>query len=135
MAKLPIVLLGSTGSIGTQTLELLAGPGNAPGVEVEVLGLSAHGSAQALLAQAQTWKPPFVALADSQAADSIKDRLPSGTTLFTGPEANLELIAACDFEVAMHGIVGRRGPGPQRGRPGKGQAPSLGQQRIHGPGR
>ena len=108
MANLPILLLGSTGSIGTQTLELVRSAG--PGIRVQ--GLSAHGSAQALLQQALEFRPRFVALVDSDAAQSIQAELPEGTTLFHGPDANLELIAACDFEVAMHGIVGAAGLRP-----------------------
>ncbi|HPF14601.1 MAG: 1-deoxy-D-xylulose-5-phosphate reductoisomerase [Planctomycetes bacterium] len=108
MAQLPILLLGSTGSIGTQTLALVREHRE----RVSVVGLSAHGSAEELLAQALEFRPPFVALCDPEAASRIEDRLPAGTTLFTGPEANLELVQAAPFRVAMHGIVGAQGLRP-----------------------
>lgn len=113
-----LLLLGSTGSIGTQTLELVE---RDPGA-FRVAGLSAQRSWRALLDQVRRHRPPFVALADPEAAEALAPELPPGTTLFRGPEANLELIAAASFDLAVHGIVGAAGLLPsvavlERGRP------------------
>jgi 1-deoxy-D-xylulose-5-phosphate reductoisomerase len=78
----------------------------------EVVGLSAHGSAEALLAQAQEFQPRFVALADGGRAGALEGQLPASTTLFQGPDANLELIEAAGFDLAVHGIVGAAGLQP-----------------------
>ncbi|MFT5197812.1 MAG: 1-deoxy-D-xylulose-5-phosphate reductoisomerase [Planctomycetota bacterium] len=108
MARLRILVLGSTGSIGTQTLELVRQDPQ----HFEVVGLSAHRSDVALLAQALEFKPRFVALADQDKAEDLGTRLPNSTTLFQGPDANLEMIEAADFDLAIHGIVGAAGLQP-----------------------
>lgn len=108
MARLRILVLGSTGSIGTQTLDLVR---QAPG-QFEVVGLSAHSRDRELLAQAREFKPRFVALADGQRAGDLAPQLPGSCTLFHGSDANLELIAATDFDLAVHGIVGAAGLQP-----------------------
>ncbi len=100
-----LLLLGSTGSIGTQTLDLLR---RAPG-GFRVEGLSARGSWRAIAAQAHEFRPRFVAVADAEAAESLRGELPHGTHLFTGPDAALELCRAADFDIAVHGIVGAAG--------------------------
>ncbi len=105
MARLPLLLLGSTGSIGTQALDLV----RAHPDRYDVVGLSAYRSSAALLQQAEEFQVPFLALEDEEAAQQIEDRLPQGCTLFRGPEANQELVAAATFDVALHGIVGATG--------------------------
>jgi len=100
-----ILLLGSTGSIGTQCLDLVrADPGR-----FRVEGLSAGRGGEALARQVAEFTPRFVAVRDADAADAVRAALPEGATLFVGPEANLELIAAADFDLAVHGIVGAAG--------------------------
>lgn len=101
----PIIVLGSTGSIGTQTLALVAEPDSG----LQVTGLAAHSSWELLRDQVQETGATMVALADPAAATSIRPHLPANTTLFSGPGAMLELIAAADFEVAIHGVMGRAG--------------------------
>ncbi|MCP5021558.1 MAG: 1-deoxy-D-xylulose-5-phosphate reductoisomerase, partial [bacterium] len=108
MARLRILVLGSTGSIGTQTLDLV----RLDPERFEVVGLSAHGSDQALLDQALEFKPRFVALADADRASRLEAGLPAGTTFLRGSSANLEMIAAADFDLAVHGIVGAAGLEP-----------------------
>lgn len=100
-----LLVLGSTGSIGRQTLELLQSDRD----RFQVVGLAARSSAAELLEQARRFRPKFVALVSPRAAESIADQLPEGTTLFRGPEALLELIAAADFDLAVHGVVGAAG--------------------------
>jgi 1-deoxy-D-xylulose-5-phosphate reductoisomerase len=103
-----LLILGSTGSIGTQTLDLV----RADRRGLAVAGLAARASVEALRAQVQEFRPPFVAVEDRDAAERLAPDLPPGTKLFRGPQANLELIAAADFEVAVHGIVGAAGLRP-----------------------
>jgi len=100
-----LLLLGSTGSIGTQTLELLRDSRGSFRVE----GLAAQRSWRELAAQAREFQPRFVALADPAGADELRRELPAGTHLFTGEDAALELCRAAEFDVAVHGIVGAAG--------------------------
>ncbi|MHC4264228.1 MAG: 1-deoxy-D-xylulose-5-phosphate reductoisomerase, partial [Planctomycetota bacterium] len=103
-----LLVLGSTGSIGTQTLELVRQPDSG----LAVAGLAARGSVEAMEAQVREFAPAFVALSDPEAAERLRPRLPASTTLFSGPEASLELIAAAEFDTAVHGIVGAAGLAP-----------------------
>lgn len=100
-----LLVLGSSGSIGTQTLDLV----RADRSRLEVVGLGAARSADSLLRQILEFRPRFAALVDPEAAERIRPDLPEGTTLFAGPQATLELIEAADFDTAVHGIVGAAG--------------------------
>lgn len=100
-----LLVLGSTGSIGSQTLELVREPGSG----LQVAGLAAHSSWEALGRQAEEFRPPVVALTDPQAAASLRAHLPAGTRLLEGPDALVQLVEEADFEVAVHGVVGRAG--------------------------
>lgn len=100
-----ILLLGSTGSIGTQCLDLVrTDPGR-----FDVVALSSGRGGEALARQVAEFAPRFVAVRDEAGAEPVRAALPAGATLFTGPDANLELIAAADFDLAVHGIVGAAG--------------------------
>lgn len=103
-----ILVLGSTGSIGTQTLDCVR-TSTRP---AEVAGLAAMRSWEALLKQCQEFNPPFAALTDEAAAAELRPLLPAGTHLFSGPEAVLELVRAAEFDVCVHGIVGAAGLSP-----------------------
>lgn len=100
-----LLLLGSTGSIGTQTLELLRDSRGSYRVE----GLAALRSWREVAAQAHEFRPRFVALADPSGADELRRALPAGTHLFVGPDAVLALCRAAEYDVAVHGIVGAAG--------------------------
>ncbi len=103
-----ILLLGSTGSIGTQTLDLVRREDSG----CAIAGLAANRSWEAVREQVREFGPPFVAMSDPEAAERLRPHLPAGTTLFAGPEAVIELIAAAEFDVAMHGMVGAAGLAP-----------------------
>ena len=100
-----ILVLGSTGSIGTQTLALAREAGSG----LAVVGLAAQRSWEALLGQAEEFRPPFVALEDSAAAEQLRPRLPAGTALLAGPGAAEELARIAAYDVAVHGVVGAAG--------------------------
>ena len=113
-----LLLLGSTGSIGRQTLELVA----RSRAEFRVTGLCASNSWEAVLAQVREFQPVVVALADPAAAERLRPELPRGTTLLCGPDAAEELAAECEYDIAVHGITSAAGVRPservlERGRP------------------
>jgi 1-deoxy-D-xylulose-5-phosphate reductoisomerase len=100
-----LLVLGSTGSIGRQTLELVR---HAPR-DFRVLGLAAGLAHEALLAQAREFRPACVALADAAAAERLRAELPAGVALRAGPEAAEELAAELDYDLVVHGITGAAG--------------------------
>ncbi len=102
-----LLVLGSTGSIGVQTLSVAA---ESPG-EFSVWGLAAHSNAERLLEQAWVFRPSVVAMADATAADALRDRLPECTVLLTGGEGVLELcrMAEGNADMAVVAIVGIAG--------------------------
>jgi 1-deoxy-D-xylulose-5-phosphate reductoisomerase len=100
-----LLLLGSTGSIGTQTLDLVRASKSA----FRVRGLAAARSWQALAEQARELLPDVVAIADPDAAAPLADALPAGVALRAGPEAALELASELDYDLAVHGMVGAAG--------------------------
>jgi 1-deoxy-D-xylulose-5-phosphate reductoisomerase len=100
-----LLLLGSTGSIGRQTLDLVR---RTPG-SFRVAGLSAAGSWERLLEQAREFRPKLVAMLDEQAAEHLRQDLPAGTGLRVGPQAAEELADELDYDLAVHGITGAAG--------------------------
>ena len=98
-----LAVMGSTGSIGTQTLEVAA----ACAGRYEITALGAGRSVEALAAQARAVRPKLVALADAGAAPRLARLLPAGTELLAGPDAMAT--AAVSAEVAVNGVVGFAG--------------------------
>ncbi len=98
-----VAVLGSTGSIGTQTLDVVAAEGDR--FHISVLG--AHSSVELLAEQAREVRPEVVALGDATRAAELKELLPSGTTLEAGPDAMAAV--AAEAEVVVNGVVGFAG--------------------------
>lgn len=103
-----IVILGSTGSIGRQALEIVdAYPG-----EFTVVGLAAHANAELLMRQATKWRPRRVAIVDEGAADNLATVLPAGIELLRGAEGVVELVSTGEADLVLNGIVGYAGLEP-----------------------
>ena len=77
-----IAVLGSTGSIGTQTLEVAA----ANPERIRVVALAAHKNDQLLEAQIRKFHPVLAALSDTEAARRLKERYEGPTEILAGPE-------------------------------------------------
>ena len=103
-----IAVLGSTGSIGRQTLDVLrAHP------ELGRVGaLAAHGNAELLLAQAREFHPAFVGIADEAVAAVLRPYLPAGTRLAVGNEAASEAAALPEADIVVNGVSGFAGTEP-----------------------
>ena len=100
-----LVILGSTGSIGVQALEVVAANPTA----FNVVAISAYGSTPALIIeQARTFKVQVIGVVIN--ADVIREALP-GVAVIDGPTAASE-IAAITCEVVLNGITGSIGLGP-----------------------
>ena len=103
---LQVAVLGSTGSIGRNTLEVIeASAGRfAPWL------IAAYRSVDVLLAQANAYRPRWVVILDSASAEGVgQERLPKGTRLAVGAEALDELVRAPEVDRVVSAIVGAAG--------------------------
>ena len=100
-----VSVVGSTGSIGTQTLDVVAAEAD----RFEITAIGARSSIDLLAEQAAAVRPRIVALADDSHAKELAGRLPPGTELRAGPDA-LTSIAA-EAEVVVNAVVGFAGLG------------------------
>jgi 1-deoxy-D-xylulose-5-phosphate reductoisomerase len=98
-----VLVLGSTGSVGRQSLDVLAGLPDSH----RVVGLSAARSARLLSEQAAAFRPQAVALAD--AAHAAELRVPPDCRVFTGPEGIVRLVEHVAPDVVICGITGAAG--------------------------
>ena len=98
-----VAIAGSSGSIGTQTLDVLrAENDHAPG-SYEVVALAVAGSVDTVVAQAREFGPRLVAVADETARSAVADALP-------GVEVVAELAAVVEpADVVVNGVVGFAG--------------------------
>jgi 1-deoxy-D-xylulose-5-phosphate reductoisomerase len=101
-----ILILGSTGSIGTQALDVCA---REP--ELEVVGLSAERSWEELLEQARAHDVGRVALADRDAAARAGEVWTDGRVL-SGAEGLVSLVVDSGAELVLNALVGSAGLGP-----------------------
>ena len=103
MTTTSISVLGSTGSIGTQTLEVV----EAEPDRFEIVALGAGSSVKELAAQAARVRPQVVAIADADRAGDLRELLPKGIEIEAGPTALASL--ATDADVVVNGVVGFAG--------------------------
>ncbi len=101
-----LLILGSTGSIGTQALDVLA-----HGEELELVGLSAGSSWEALVEQARAHRVKRIALVDERAARMAADAWPEGEVL-AGAEGLVRLVVESGAELVLNALVGSAGLGP-----------------------
>lgn len=105
-----IVILGSTGSIGTQALDVARSHPD----RFKVVGLSAGANQELLVGQVREFLPPVVAIADEEAARDLKERLGpvTGVEILTGPEAAEQLAREAEADMVLNAMVGAAGLGP-----------------------
>jgi 1-deoxy-D-xylulose-5-phosphate reductoisomerase len=101
-----IVIVGSTGSIGTQALEVIEGS-----EELEVVGLAAGRSFEPLVEQAGRLGVGRIALADESAAARAAESWTGGEVL-AGPEGLVGLITETECDLVLNALVGSAGLGP-----------------------
>jgi 1-deoxy-D-xylulose-5-phosphate reductoisomerase len=103
-----VAVLGSTGSVGEQALDVIrAEPGR-----FRVVALAAGRSAAKLAAQARELRPAAVGLVDQTVAAGLAAELPPGCRLAVGPEAVAELAAADGADVVLNAVTGSVGLAP-----------------------
>jgi 1-deoxy-D-xylulose-5-phosphate reductoisomerase len=101
-----VVILGSTGSIGVNALEVIRYLPN----RLSVLGLSAHSSWEQLFKQAQEFRPRWVVLSDPQAyEESNRSLLPKETQLLFGNDGIERMVSSKETNLVVSSIVGAAG--------------------------
>ena len=98
-----IALIGSTGSIGRQVIDVV----NAHKEQFEIESLVANGSAEEFLRQVELVKPKYAALCNEQAGKSIAHKIPQGTRFAYGEQAALAGVEYGDIAfVSASGFAG-----------------------------
>ena len=103
MLATTVAIMGSTGSIGTQTLEIIQEHPD----EFEVVALGAAKSLELLVEQAIKYKPQVVAISDSALEKELRQKLPSHIDVISGPDALANASSISD--VVINGVVGFAG--------------------------
>ncbi|MCD6021587.1 MAG: 1-deoxy-D-xylulose 5-phosphate reductoisomerase [Actinomycetia bacterium] len=106
-----VTILGSTGSVGTQALDVVRRNPE----RFKVIGLSAAGTNEELLAgQIREFLPPVVGIADEEAAEEVRTHLGSirGVDFVVGPEAAERLASEAEADIVLNALVGSSGLGP-----------------------
>ncbi len=99
-----VLILGSTGSIGRQALDVIAGS-----EELRAVGLAAGSDWEATLEQARAYGVPAIAIADEEAA--ARARAEWHGHVLGGEDGVRELIVASGADIVLNGIVGAAGLG------------------------
>ncbi|RJQ54299.1 MAG: 1-deoxy-D-xylulose-5-phosphate reductoisomerase [Actinobacteria bacterium] len=100
-----VSILGSTGSIGRQAVEIaLAYPQEFP-----VVALSTHGNIELLRQQAIRLRPQAVVVVDEEAAERLRPYLPAGTKLLSGAGPLAEIASLEGVDLVLNAIVGYAG--------------------------
>ncbi len=103
-----LTILGSTGSIGTQAIDVIA---SRPG-EFRVVALAAGRNVTRLAEQAQALRPELVVVSDEDAARRVTSGLPAGTRVAFGRDGLIEAARHPEAELVLCGLVGALGIEP-----------------------
>lgn len=111
MSRYDVAILGSTGSIGTSTMEVLEGL-EAHGNEVHVAALTTHNSVEKLADQVRRWRPAMAVVADAsrlgELADALSD-ISGEVELAGGQEAVAGAAVHEEAEIVVNALVGGGG--------------------------
>lgn len=100
-----VAVMGSTGSIGRQTIEVV----EAEPDRFKIVSLGVGTSIDAAAAQARAVRPDVVAIAEASLASQLASLLPAGIKVHAGPDALADVATASD--VVVNGVVGFAGLG------------------------
>src|ERR1700749_4824878 len=101
-----VIILGSTGSIGEQALDVVERSD-----DLEVFGLAAHTAFGKVIEQAQKHGVERIALSDDRAAARAAEAWTGGKVL-EGAEGLVELITDTECDLVLNAVVGSAGLGP-----------------------
>jgi 1-deoxy-D-xylulose-5-phosphate reductoisomerase len=103
-----VVLLGSTGSIGTSTLKVVE---DLPG-QIRLLGLAAGNNSELLLKQTLHHRPEAISISDPRQARELENTLGTSTRVYAGEEGLVKLATLPSADIVLIAIVGTAGLQP-----------------------
>ena len=106
-----VCILGATGSVGVNTLDVIARHPE----RYEVFALTAQSRIDELLQQCARWRPRYAAVPDGVPSQALRERLAAegiDTEVVSGPQALCELASHPDVDAVMAAIVGAAGLAP-----------------------
>ncbi|MBW8863387.1 MAG: 1-deoxy-D-xylulose-5-phosphate reductoisomerase [Verrucomicrobia bacterium] len=103
-----VVLLGSTGSIGTSTVKVAE---DLPD-QIRLIGLAAGNNSELLLEQTRRHKPAVVSISDPAKAKELQDTLGTSAKVYAGNEGLLKLATLPEADIVLIAIVGTAGLQP-----------------------
>ena len=107
--KKKIVILGSTGSIGTQTIDVIASNQD----KFELYGITAHSNSELLIKQALKYKPNFVIVTKEECYQTVKEALANeDIKVFAGIDSVCDLVSMPSVDIVVTAMVGYAGLKP-----------------------
>jgi 1-deoxy-D-xylulose-5-phosphate reductoisomerase len=107
--KKKVVILGSTGSIGTQTIDVIASNTD----KFELFGITAHSNSELLISQARKYKPNFVIVTKDECYPIVKEALSNeDIKVFAGIDSVCDLVSMPSVDVVVTAMVGYAGLKP-----------------------
>lgn len=103
-----VVLLGSTGSIGTSTIKVVE---DLPD-RIQLIGLAAGNNLELLLEQTRKYRPRIISITDPAKAKQLREQLGSDTEVFHGNDGLLKLATMPEADIVLIAIVGTAGLQP-----------------------
>ena len=104
-----IVLLGSTGSIGTQTLDVVRNNKD----ELKVVGLAANKRVNEVEQQVREFNPKYVCMFDPEAAEELAEKIAdTGIKVMSGMDGLLEMVSVPEADTVLTAVVGMIGIRP-----------------------
>ncbi len=103
--KKKLAILGSTGSIGQNTCEVVRSLRE----ELEIIGLAARSSVKEMLAQIEEFHPRTVALAEEESADALRQKAPSTTEVLSGVDGLKRVASLEEADLVICSVVGAAG--------------------------
>ena len=108
MNKKKVFILGSTGSIGVNTLDVIRLHKN----KFEVVGLTANKNVKLLLEQVKEFNPKYIIVRDERLFETIKKKLPKSSILLTGEKGLVIGTREADYDILLSALVGFAGLQP-----------------------
>ncbi len=107
--KKKVVILGSTGSIGTQTIDVIASNTD----KFELFGITAHSNYELLISQARKYKPNFVIVTKDECYPIVKEALSNeDIKVFAGINSVCDLVSMPSVDIVVTAMVGYAGLKP-----------------------
>ncbi|KAF0091458.1 MAG: 1-deoxy-D-xylulose-5-phosphate reductoisomerase [Fusobacteria bacterium] len=100
-----IVILGSTGSIGTQALEVIDEQKD----NFQAFGLVGGSNVELLISQAKKFQPKWVGIQDESKYQYLKENLPTGINVVAGEKAIEEIISDSEYQTLLAAVSGIAG--------------------------